>query len=161
MRSEDIQGSVALLLEHAPDHDAGEWVERLARDVASADRHPVVAVLDGAVIGYSRTMPFQADAGAPANAAPSGYYLLGLVVAPARRRHGVGRLLTEERLRWLSLRGCDSVFYYTHKDNNASQRLHDQLGFRWITDDFWFPALTSGHEQVLYGLHVAAGPVRD
>lgn len=105
-------------------------------------------------------MPFQADADSPENAAPSGYYLLGLVVASAWRRRGVGRLLTDERLQWLADRGCASAYYWTHQNNAASRQLHEQLGFRRMTDEFWFPALPPDHAEVLYGLSLTGRPGR-
>lgn len=146
----DIAACVELLREHDPGQDEADWVARLGRDITGADKHPVVAVADKAIVGYARTMPFTTDPGMPANAAPDGHYLLGLVVASAHRRRGIGRLLTQERLRWLLERGVDSAYYYTEHDNVASQFLHEQMGFCRMTDDFWFPGLPDGHAKVLY-----------
>lgn len=154
----DIAAAVAVLREHDPVQEVEAWQGRFARDVAAVDKHPVVAVLDGEVVGYARTLPFQPNDDSPANAAPRGYYLLGLVVAEAHRRRGVGRLLTQERLRWLARRGSGTAFYYTHRHNTASQRLHEQLGFHRLTDDFWFPALPRDHSEVLYELRTVVGP---
>jgi len=125
---------------------------RFSRDVADPDKHPVVSVVDDAIVGYARTLPFEPDDTAPADVAPGGYYLLGLVVASAHRRRGLGQLLTEERLRWLTERGAEVVYFYTDRDNTASQRLHEQLGFRQLTSSFWFPALPRGHSEILYSL---------
>jgi ribosomal protein S18 acetylase RimI-like enzyme len=152
MTADDIDQATAVLREHDPDQDSGEWVARLGRDVAAAVKHPVVAVVRGEVVGYARTMPFHPEGDSPADAAPGGHYLLGLVVAPAHRRRGLGRLLTDERLRWLTERHPGTVYYYTHRNNAASRLLHEQLGFRRLTDTFWFPALPRDHSEVLYAL---------
>jgi ribosomal protein S18 acetylase RimI-like enzyme len=150
----DVDRCVAVLREGYPDLDAGKWVARFEGDVADNGKYPVVAVVADVVVGYARTVSFEPDAGSPANVAPGGYYLLGLGVAADYRRRGIARLLTEERLRWLVGRGAEGVYYYTDRDNRGSHRLHEQLGFRQITDSFWFPALPREHTQVLYGLQL-------
>ncbi len=154
----DISACVAILREHDPSQHAQEWVARLARNVSDPDKGPVVAVIDDLVVGYARTMSFHRDAESPADAAPNGYYLLGVVIALSHRRRGVGRLLTEERLRWLVERGATSVYYYTHSNNVASERLHEQVGFRRLTRKFWFPALPPDHSEVLHYLHLSVAP---
>lgn len=158
MDTSDISGCVAILREHDPSQDAKEWVARLGRDVADADKGPVVAVVGNLVVGYARTLFFHRDAESPSDAAPNGYYLLGVVVASAHRRRGVGRLLTEERLRWLVERGAADVYYFTHRDNVASERLHEQMGFRRLTRKFWFPTLPPDHSEVLHYLHLSPAP---
>lgn len=158
MAASDISGCVAVLRDHDPSQEAQEWTARLGRDVADADKHPVVAVVGNLVVGYARTLPFHHDAASPPDAAPDGYYLLGLVVALAHRRRGVGRLLTKERLRWLVERGTASAYYYTGPDNVASRELHEQMGFRRLTRTFWFPALPPDHCEVLYFLHLPPTP---
>ena len=79
----DISGCVAVLRDHDPSQEAQEWTARLGRDVADGDKRPVVAVVGNLVVGYARTLPFHHDAESPPDAAPDGYYLLGLVVALA------------------------------------------------------------------------------
>jgi len=151
MTASDIESCVAVLREHEPNHDADEWTARFGRDVADLEKHPVVALVDDVVVGYARTMPFEPDGASPADTAPGGYYLLGLVVASAHRRRGLGRLLTEERLQWVTARAA-AVYYYTRRENIASQQMHERLGFRELTSNFWFPALPCGHSEVLYVL---------
>jgi len=97
MTVSDVPGCVEVLQEHDPSQDAQEWVARLGRDVADLNKGPVVAVVENLVVGYARTLPFHYDTESPPDAAPEGYYLLGLVVALAHRKRGVGRLLTAER----------------------------------------------------------------
>ena len=152
MTAGDIDDCVALLRAHDDTQDADEWVARFGRDVADSDKHPVVALVDGAVVGYARTLPFEPDPGSPADTAPGGYYLLGLVVAAAHRRHGLGSLLTDERVRWLRQRGSTAVYFFTAADNLASQRMHEQLGFRQLTSSLSFPSLPPDHGEILYEL---------
>jgi ribosomal protein S18 acetylase RimI-like enzyme len=154
MSLDDIPEAVALLREHDPGQEHGEWLARFERDVADEGKYPVVAVVDGVVVGYGRTLAFEHEADSPADAAPPGYYLLGLVVAPAYRGSGLGQQLTSERLRWLRQLAIERVYYYTHRENAASQRLHERLGFRKLTDGFWFPALPRDHAEVLYELRL-------
>lgn len=162
MTPSDVDGCVRILQQYDPSQDAQEWVARFVRDIAGADKHPVVALVGDGIAGYGRTLPFVAVPGAPANAAPEGYYLLGLVVASSHQRRGLGRLLTQERLRWLRERGEQVAYYYTDRDNIASQELHEQLGFCRLTDNFWFPALPREHSEVLYRLAwTTAGPTAD
>ncbi|MDX6198347.1 MAG: hypothetical protein QOJ79_1498 [Actinomycetota bacterium] len=151
MVAADIPACVAVLRGHGPGHDVDEWLARFQRDVDSSEKHPVVAALAGAIVGYARTMPFEVEPGWPANVAPAGYYLLGLVVDLQHRRRGIGTLLTTERLRWLQGRAVE-VWYYTHRTNTASQHMHEQLGFARVTDDFWFPGMGDDHGEVLYRL---------
>lgn len=152
MKAVDVHASVAVLRQHDPSQDKEDWIARLERDIADADKYPVVAVVDDVVVGYGRTLPFEPGADSPAGAAPDGYYLLGLVVDPEHRRRGLGRQLAEERLRWLATRRATAVSYFTDRHNRASQRLHEQLGFRRLAGRFWFPALPSDHTEILYGL---------
>ncbi|MFT5199321.1 MAG: L-amino acid N-acyltransferase YncA [Planctomycetota bacterium] len=65
---------------------------------------------------------------------PRGWYLSGIVVAPASRRQGVGLALTQERLRWLGER-TRTAFYITSSSNQASIELHEHVGFQEIECD--------------------------
>ena len=70
-----------------------------------------------------------ADEAAPET--PAGYYLSGVLVDPAWRRHGIALALTRARLRWAFAR-TDEVFYVAGADNIASVRLHEALGFQEV-----------------------------
>jgi ribosomal protein S18 acetylase RimI-like enzyme len=70
--------------------------------------------------------------------APTGFYLVGLIVSPAWRRHGIGELLTVERMRWTAER-ADTIHYFANLANGPTLDLHKQLGFTELTRDFTFP----------------------
>jgi hypothetical protein len=63
------------------------------------------------VIGYGGVIRHQVSPGDPPDTAPSGYYLVGLIIAPDWRRHGSGELLTVERMRWSASR-ADHIYYF-------------------------------------------------
>lgn len=100
-----------------------------------------VAELWGEPIAFGKVHDFAPPAGAPPDAAPEGCYLAGVVVAPAFRRRGVGRLLTSERLRWIAGR-APRAFYFASAMNRASIDLHAAFGFSEVTRTFWYPGAT-------------------
>jgi len=63
--------------------------------------------------------------------APSGWYLMGVVVRPDRRRRGLAKQLTQARMKWLSTQ-TQRVFYFTTPDNIASRELHASFGFEEV-----------------------------
>ena len=118
--------------------DAAKWRETLIRTVQDAvERVLFVAEVDGAVVGYGRVSFFRAAADGPS--APTGWYLLGVAVAPDWRRRGIAAELTRERIRWVAKRS-DRIYYFTHRDNRTSQGLHAQFGFEELaTPAGWAP----------------------
>jgi ribosomal protein S18 acetylase RimI-like enzyme len=68
---------------------------------------------------------------------PAGWYLLGVVVHPKWRRRGIGAALTRERMRWVAQRATE-IYYFTHRNNRASQALHERFGFVNVLGD-WIP----------------------
>jgi ribosomal protein S18 acetylase RimI-like enzyme len=128
----------ALLIEEHHDFDSRRFLaarQRTATDYASFIRtqldQPDVAVLvadeSGDVIGY-------------AYAAIEGYDYMSLrgpagilhdvIVDPAHRRSGVGRLLLDATLSYLKSRGAPRVVLSTAEQNAPAQRLFASLGFR-------------------------------
>ena len=75
------------------------------------------------------------------NAAPCGWYLMGIIVAPAFRRRGVGFELTRYRMRWLATRAREA-YYFVNARNRASIDLHEKLGFTELTRDFTIPKVS-------------------
>lgn len=129
---------VALGMDGAADLDRHErWVRRMVES-EEGERLLLVAEEDGAVVGYALAAWFEPPEDAPANAAPAGWYLLGVVVEPGFRRRGIGRALTEARMRWLAER-THEVWYFRDVDNLASDALHARWSFEPVTEDFWFP----------------------
>jgi ribosomal protein S18 acetylase RimI-like enzyme len=132
---------IALCGDGDVEHQLGLLERRLAR--RTEDDALLVAELDEAVVGVGRVAYFEAADGAPENAAPSGYYLLGVNVDPAHRRRGIGHALTESRLKWIRSR-AKVAWFFTDASNEASIRLHEAFGFRRNSSDFWFPTASFG-----------------
>ncbi len=87
----------------------------------------LVAESDGKVIGYTY-------AGIEGNdymslRGPAGV-LYDIVVDPAHRGHGVGRMLLDATLSALEVRGAPRVVLSTAEKNKAAQRLFARAGFR-------------------------------
>lgn len=87
----------------------------------------LVAERDGEVLGYTYAgvegpdyMSLRGVAGV----------LYDIVVDPARRGHGVGRLLLDATLAALAERGAPRVVLSTATRNEAAQRLFTRAGFR-------------------------------
>ena len=83
--AQDVEGCVALA-EPVSDGASVEWVELFCHNIEHRDRYLAVARAGDALVGYGRTAWFEPAPAAPSNAAPAGYYLIGLVVAPGWRR---------------------------------------------------------------------------
>ena len=107
-------------------------------DGAGASGALFVARAAGALAGYGRVEHWERPADCPERTAPTGWYLMGVLVDPAHRRAGIGRALTHARLDWLRGR-TDRVWYFANARNTASLTLHAELGFREVTRDFEFP----------------------
>jgi GNAT superfamily N-acetyltransferase len=128
--------------------DASVWISRLSEHLAADDAALFVADV-GDVVGFGRVAWFAPPDDAPGNAAPSGYYLLGLLVDTQWRRGGLGERLTAACLAWVWERAAE-CWYFANAGNRASLDLHERLGFRPVTRDFCFPGVTfEGGEGVL------------
>ena len=112
--------------------------ERLLVDLQSTDRYVAVACAGDEVVGYGGVIRHQVAAGDPPDTAPSGYYLIGLIIAPDWRRRGIGELLTRDRLRWTAER-TDHVYTFASLANAAILDLHERFGFQEVTRAFTFP----------------------
>jgi ribosomal protein S18 acetylase RimI-like enzyme len=134
-----------------------DWQARFAADLADPDACLLLAQSGGQpggqsggqsggqpggqVAGYGRARRFAPPPDAPANVAPAGYYLTGLLVSPACRRLGIGEQLTRARMAWVATRATE-VWFFANAANAASLRLHQRLGFREVTRDFTYPGVT-------------------
>lgn len=135
----DVEACVALAVQR----DGGEpaaWRASFERSLHSADRRTFVAVIDGGVAGYATAGWFASSALSPGSTIPDGWFLLGLVVDPGCRRHGVGRELTRVRLAWLGER-TDRAWYFVSSANRASIDLHTGFGFRLVASDVEVPGV--------------------
>jgi ribosomal protein S18 acetylase RimI-like enzyme len=120
----------------------------------------VVAEAGGRIVGFGRIRRFERPPACRAGVAPEGWYLLGVQVAPAFRRAGIGSALTRVRLRWISRR-ADEAFYFTQAGNRASILLHRHLGFREIARGLEFPgAPPSSDARLFFRLDLRSTPPR-
>ena len=127
----------------------------LADDLADIERLLLVAEDAGRIIGYGRAMHFRRGVNPSADAVPTGYYLVGLVVDASRRRKGVGSELTHARLAWIAGRTTDA-WYFSNVRNTASIAFHARFGFREVTREFSFPGLSfDGGEGILFRVSLA------
>lgn len=125
-----------------------EWAAIHGRLFDDERRVLLVAEHHREVIGYAwlAWLTPEADGG---HSAPDGWYLSGVVVAPAFRRRGVGRRLTQARVDWVLERG-ESAFYVVSASNQASRTLHAELGFREVASDFVLPGVVfANHDGIL------------
>lgn len=144
----DVDQCVALLIA-VRGEDPAAWLPMFRRTLASPDKLLVVAEIDGQIVGYARAVLFLRAPDGPADTAPDGYYLMGLVVHPAWRRRGIAERLTLARMAWAWAR-TDVVWYFAAAGNRPSLTLHSRLGFREVTREFSYPGLTfSGRTGVL------------
>jgi len=146
---QDVAGCVALAALASEGTNVG-WSELFRHNIERADRYLVVARVGDELVGYGRTAWFEPDSDAPANAAPAGYYLIGLVVDPRWRRRGVASAIIRARLAWVAKRASEA-WYFADVGNRASIELHERAGFSTVTDDFWFPTVTDGDGSYLLG----------
>jgi ribosomal protein S18 acetylase RimI-like enzyme len=87
----------------------------------------LVAEQDGAVIGYTYAGVEGTDY--MSLRGPAGV-LYDIVVDPAHRRAGVGRMLLDATIEALKARGSPRVVLSTAERNESAQRLFDRAGFR-------------------------------
>lgn len=117
---------------------AAERRERLVADLAAPDKYIAVAVVGDEVVGYGGVIRHELKPDDPPTTAPTGYYLIGLIVSPDWRRHGIGELITRDRIRWTAER-ADAVYYFANQANGAILDLNQSFGFTEVTRDFIFP----------------------
>lgn len=118
----------------------GGWFERFADDLREPRSALFVARVDGVLAGYGRVHHFTPPERAPANIAPEGWYLGGLLVHPDWRGRGAGAGLTQARLAWVAER-ADEAWFYANARNKVSLELHAAVGFEEVTRDFSVPGL--------------------
>lgn len=135
--ADDIEACVALSSTFDP-AGADAWRRTLERTVLDGVGRAlfVAETADAQIVGYGRVVRSEPPA------TPDGWYLLGLIVDAAWRRRGIGEALTKARMHWVRQR-AERIFYFTHQDNRASQKLHEALGFRSLPGEFLPPGGTA------------------
>jgi ribosomal protein S18 acetylase RimI-like enzyme len=149
----DLDALAAIRQEREGGH-LPELSRRFSRALAkpAGGRLLLVGLVEGEVAGYGLAGHFDPPADSPANHAPAGWYLQGLVVRVARRRLGLGAELTRRRLQWLSGR-AEHAYYFANSANEASIALHARLGFEELSRDFWYPDVSfTGGDGVLFAI---------
>ena len=123
---------------------ASEFVALFTRDCSQPDHALLLGAFDHAsMIGYARVAYFARGDDAAINCAPSGWYLLGVVVHPKWDRQGLAMRLTTGRLTWAAARSSE-IFYVAKPDNVASIAMHRKLGFQEVACDVSIPPALSG-----------------
>ena len=129
-------------LEHARDGiDEVAARERCARHISDPDVCLLVATVDDEIVAFGRAGRFDRPPDGPADSAPSGWYLFGVIVRDAWRRQGIGSRLTDARLDWIEARATEA-WYFTRTRNEASLAMHRRSGFVEVTRSFSFPGWT-------------------
>lgn len=139
----DEAAELSLTVAHGP---VEQWRERLARDVAGADRALLVARAGTALVGYARVgcvVP------GPEDTVQQGWYLTGLVVAQPWRRRGIAEALVHAACD-VAATHADVLWSTYDEDNDASAALHASVGFRVVwRGDVGFPGQPPGSRWVL------------
>ena len=103
-------------------------LERFLARAATGRSLLLVAEVGGEVVGFGKCRYLVPPRREPPDPAPEAWYLAGLIVDSRFRRRGIGRALTQARLRWAAER-ADRVFYVANARNAPSIALHAALGF--------------------------------
>lgn len=98
----------------------------------------LVAMAGDRIVGFARAGRIVRPVDAPADHIPDGWYLLGVVVVDAWRRHGIGEQLTRRRISWIAER-ADTAYFFAKPRNRPSLDLHEALGFVEISRRFSGP----------------------
>jgi ribosomal protein S18 acetylase RimI-like enzyme len=111
----------------APPRTEEQYAAFLEDQLRQPDVIVLVAERPGEVLGYTYAGVEGTDY--MALRGPAGV-LHDIVVAPAHRGHGVGRLLLDATLAALAARGAPRIVLMTAARNEAAQRLFARAGFR-------------------------------
>jgi phosphinothricin acetyltransferase len=116
-------GHTAALFKTEPEtHD--DWIRRWD---GRCEKFPwFVAEWDGAVVGFAIAAPFLGSCGCPFAAEVSVY------VGPDHQGVGVGKALYGQLIPTLAAQGYRTAVAVTALPNPASERLHEEFGFRRV-----------------------------
>lgn len=128
----DVDGVLAVAASRGP-VPFGPRVPAWIRD---PERVVLVALLDGAVVGWGMVAPW-----AGFDDVPDGPYVSALTVAPAARRRGIGERLLRDLIGWAEPRS-DMLGSVINASNGPSLDLHRRLGFREVARSDRFAGIT-------------------
>lgn len=111
----------------APPQTENAYASFLGKKLTDPDIVVLVADQDGKVVGYTYAGVEGTDY--MSLRGPAGV-LYDIVVDPAYRRQGIGRMLVDATLDALKSRGAPRVVLSTAEKNVAGQHLFDHAGFR-------------------------------
>jgi ribosomal protein S18 acetylase RimI-like enzyme len=149
--------AIAALAARRDDETPSAHYKRFEKTIENPAARIFIAESEETLRGFGVAMHFQRADDAPSNTAPSGWYLMGVVVAPEMRRRGVARALTGARLRWIAERSS-RAYYFCNVRNLASIDLHAPWGFKEVTRDFVYPRVTfQGGVGVLFTVDLGGG----
>ena len=158
----DLAEIAAMIESEGAEGAVEDWEGALRRiqKAAAADEAVIfVATIQDRIAGYAKAGRFVPLEGSPTNVAPAGWYLSGVLVRSPHRRRGIGRRLTEARLKWIAVR-ADRAYYFANEKNSVSLELHAQLGFVEQTRDFFHPHVTfEGGAGILFACNLKGGGV--
>ena len=117
--------------------DFNYYLERTTKELknieSAQDFHLIVSEYKKEIIGFGRSIYYDLKKIQVTYPAPSGWYLMGVVVKPEFRRHGIGQYLTKERLIRIS-KNSKEAYYVVNSHNKTSIELHKKLGFKKIDE---------------------------
>lgn len=109
--------------------------------VVATDFHMLVAEVNGEIVGFGRSILYDLNKIIVPHKAPSGWYLMGVIVNEEFRRRGIGQVLTQIRIEEIS-KISNEVFYIVNAENKSSIKLHEKIGFEIIDEGAGFLKVT-------------------
>ena len=94
-----------------------------------------VAIANNKVVGFAKSKFYSGK-----SYTYEGWYLSGIIVKSEYRGAGIGRALTNERIRNLKP-VADKIYYFANSNNKVSIKLHDSFGFQKVAQSFSFPGV--------------------
>jgi ribosomal-protein-alanine N-acetyltransferase len=115
MKEKDLVDVIAIEKETFSD----PWnYDAFKSDIANELCWPIVALSDGAVLGYSVLYIVAGE-----------LQIGNFAIAPVRRRQGLGKKMMDEIISIARERHCDTIYLEVRESNKAAQELYAAFGF--------------------------------
>ena len=88
----------------------------------ATDFNLIVAEYEGDIIGFGRSIYYDLEKIQVPYSAPSGWYLMGVVVRPEFRRYGIGHRIVKERVIHIS-ENFNEIYFIVDVQNKVSIRV--------------------------------------